>query len=118
MHTVSHRGEKKDSNMEMLGGTAVAFPINHAGGLSEEAACELKLEEVRAQKEVNSLRRKKELQVQRPRPGMDWTLPVIGGALGVGASKVSPQLGMVLAAQIGICIQVPVSYGKELDMDT
>lgn len=41
---------------------------------------------------------------------MDWTLPVTAGALGVGASRVSPQLGLVLVAQMGICIQVPVSY--------
>lgn len=45
---MSHRGEKKDSNMERLGGTVVAFPINRGGGLSKEAACELRLEEVRA----------------------------------------------------------------------
>lgn len=32
MHTAAHRDEKKDSNMEGLGGTAVASPIIVEGG--------------------------------------------------------------------------------------
>lgn len=99
MHTVSHRGEKKDSNMEGLGGTAVAFPINRGGVLSEEAACELRLEEVRAPvNRVSEGRRNYRCKA----PFQEWTghfLSQLEPSVR-GPSRGSPQLGMVSAAQM------------------